>query len=198
MGDENFYQIALKEFDSGNADEGLLAKAWVHANGDESQQKVEYVKLRVTQLKTISIKRAAAAAGVTAKTVARSAAPHVQSMVFFIEKSLVSLIIAGVGVALLASTRGEVNPGAIAGSVLAGMLVIYLLSKVIEWVLLKRVLKNHNVMVALSAAASFIFIFLLWYAAKDKPYAVHPEILANFLLASVIVVFARSSFSRYR
>ena len=45
------YERALLEFDAGEADQGLMAKAFVKANGDETKIKVAYIKLRVAQLK---------------------------------------------------------------------------------------------------------------------------------------------------
>ncbi len=51
MGDESFYELALLEYDAEEADKALLAKAFVKANGDEGKVKIEYIKLRVAQLK---------------------------------------------------------------------------------------------------------------------------------------------------
>lgn len=188
MGDEDFYQAALQEYDSGNADEGLLAKAWVNANGEDSRKKVEYVKLRVSQLKAARIKRTAAVAGSAAKIVA----PSIVGLVFFLAKIVALMLIAAAGVNLLSELTSEPNPGNIVGSVLTGVLVIYLISKLIEWALLKRIVKNRAVMVVLSTVASFILIFALWYSGKDKPYAVHPDLLSNFLLASILLALGRT------
>jgi hypothetical protein len=51
VSDESFFEIAQSEFDSGQADSALKAKAYVMASGDESRVKLEYMKLRVAQLK---------------------------------------------------------------------------------------------------------------------------------------------------
>lgn len=51
MTDEHFYAAALREYESGNSDEGLRAKALVAAGGVDERTKVEYIKLRVDQLK---------------------------------------------------------------------------------------------------------------------------------------------------
>lgn len=51
MTDEIFYAAALHEYESGNIDPGLKAKAYVAADGVKDRIKVEYLKLRVKQLK---------------------------------------------------------------------------------------------------------------------------------------------------
>ena len=51
MDDKSLYERALLEFDAGEADQGLMAKALVKVNGDETKIKVAYIKLRVAQLK---------------------------------------------------------------------------------------------------------------------------------------------------
>ena len=47
----NFYAVAEEEYDGGMVDKGLWSQAIVEAKGDESLRKVEYMKLRVMQLK---------------------------------------------------------------------------------------------------------------------------------------------------
>jgi hypothetical protein len=47
----NFYAIAEEEYENGEIDKGLWSQALVKANGNESLRKVEYMKLRVMQLK---------------------------------------------------------------------------------------------------------------------------------------------------
>ena len=47
-----FYAVAEKEVDDNAVDGGLWSKALIEANGDESLRKIEYMKLRVQQLKT--------------------------------------------------------------------------------------------------------------------------------------------------
>lgn len=189
MGDEDFYQTALQEFDSGNADEGLLAKAWVNANGEESRKKIEYIKLRVSQLKSARVKRTAVAAGAAAKI----AVPGILGLLFFLAKVIALLVIAVTGVVGLLQITSKPNPENTIGSVLAGVLVIYIISKLAEWAFLKRVVKSHPVMVGLSTVVSFLVIFALWHSGKDKPYAVHPSLLLDFLLASVLLIVGRTS-----
>ena len=47
----DFYAIAEEEYENGEIDKGSWSQALVKAKGDESLRKVEYMKLRVMQLK---------------------------------------------------------------------------------------------------------------------------------------------------
>ena len=47
----DLYHIAEEEYDRGEMDKGLESQAYVKAKGDEKLRKVEYIKLRVKQLK---------------------------------------------------------------------------------------------------------------------------------------------------
>jgi hypothetical protein len=49
--DSKFYAISEKEIDKGIIDDGLWSQALVKAKGDENLRKIEYMKLRVKQLK---------------------------------------------------------------------------------------------------------------------------------------------------
>ena len=49
--DSKFYGIREKEIDKGIIDDGLWSQALVKAKGDENLRKIEYMKLRVKQLK---------------------------------------------------------------------------------------------------------------------------------------------------
>jgi hypothetical protein len=49
--DANLYAIAEKEYEDGQINQGLWSQALVKAKGDETLRKVEYMKLRVMQLK---------------------------------------------------------------------------------------------------------------------------------------------------
>ncbi len=192
MGDEDLYQAALKEFESGSADEALLAKAWVNANGEDHRQKVEYVRLRVSQLKAERIKRTFSATGAVAKSVA----PSVLGFAEFSAKIAALVLMFALGVTFLANLWDEVDPGSIAGSVLAGLLVIYLISILIERVLLGRMAMNRSAMICWSATASFLLVFALWYSGIDKSYALHPSFLSTFLLASILLAAGRISLSQ--
>lgn len=49
--DANLYAVAETEYESGQINQGLWSQALVKAKGDETLRKVEYMKLRVMQLK---------------------------------------------------------------------------------------------------------------------------------------------------
>jgi len=188
MSDESYYQMALQEFDEGKADEALLAKAWVHADGDDARKKIEYVKLRVAQLKTAGLRRTAAAAGTAAKIMA----PSLLDLAVFIAKIIALMLVAAACVAVLAQLTGEPSPGKIVGSVLGGILAIYPLSRLIEWALLKRMVGNRRLVVVLSNSVSFLLILALWFSGRGKPYAMHPDLLFSVLLASLLLILART------
>lgn len=49
--DEDYYELASKEIRSGNIREGLWAKAWSQAQGDENKAQAAYIKLRVEAMR---------------------------------------------------------------------------------------------------------------------------------------------------
>lgn len=55
--DEHFYLQATREFESGNLNEALRAKAMALVDDDEQKFKKQYISLRVTQLKKNSTTR---------------------------------------------------------------------------------------------------------------------------------------------
>ncbi|WP_337984176.1 hypothetical protein [Aeromonas caviae] len=77
------------------------------------------------------------------------------------------------------------------GSVLGAMFGIYLISKLLEVVFLKRVLKNRISVILTSTTVSFFLVFVLWYSAIGKPYAQEGISLALYLLASLLLVAVR-------
>lgn len=52
MDDEHLFEIATKEFASGNTNSALLAKARTLAEGNQNQTEFKYIELRVQQIKT--------------------------------------------------------------------------------------------------------------------------------------------------
>lgn len=68
MSDENFFGEATREVSSGVVDEDLLAKARVLAGGDKKSTEIEYIKLRVEQLKSGKRKRLLMTASDIART----------------------------------------------------------------------------------------------------------------------------------
>jgi len=77
------------------------------------------------------------------------------------------------------------------GSILGAMTGIYLLSKLLEWVLLKRVIKSRVSVVLTSTAGSLFLVCSLWYSALGKPYAQGNYFLLSYLLASLLLVAIR-------
>lgn len=49
--DNEYYAIAEREVVEGTYDDGLWSRALVEAKGDESKRKIEYINLRVKQLR---------------------------------------------------------------------------------------------------------------------------------------------------
>lgn len=49
--EDRFFALAEEEVDQGRQNKGLWSKALIAANGNESLRKIEYMKLRVAQLK---------------------------------------------------------------------------------------------------------------------------------------------------
>jgi hypothetical protein len=59
VSDEEYYAVAVAEFESGNWDAALLAKAHALACGDTSAEEFEYIRLRVAKLESQNLKFAA-------------------------------------------------------------------------------------------------------------------------------------------
>jgi len=57
MNDELFYKAAADEVRAGNIKEGLWIKCVVQADGDEHKAKINYIKIRVEQLKAQEVQR---------------------------------------------------------------------------------------------------------------------------------------------
>lgn len=77
------------------------------------------------------------------------------------------------------------------GAVLGGMLAIYLLCKVLEWTLLKRIIKTHSTILFLSSAVVFTAICIAWYIKRSEAYAFNPALLIDYFIAAVILPFIR-------
>jgi hypothetical protein len=73
------------------------------------------------------------------------------------------------------------------GELIGGLLVIYLVGKVLELVILKRFIASFRAMVFTSSALVFLAILLLRVGSGD-PNGVFPmAMLVSFLLAAVIL-----------
>lgn len=179
MSNERFYEIALQEFENGGADAGLLAKAFVKSNGDESRKKIEYIKLRVTQLENEKI-----------GNVAKSVAPSLISLIVYVAKITGLIAVIAIMATAIAELRG-IDSGYVIGQILSGIIVIQIIAKSLEWLLLKRFLKNKNIMAALSIAISFFIILIAWHTSQGKPYAINIGLVVNFFFSSISVFAIR-------
>lgn len=83
---------------------------------------------------------------------------------------------------------------AVIGSVIGGMLVIYLLSKLLEWVLLKRIMRSYCSMIYLSSAVVFSTICIAWYIKRNEVYAFQPALLVAYFMAALILPYIRRFF----
>lgn len=84
------------------------------------------------------------------------------------------------------------------GEIIGGMIALYAVGKLLEWIILKRVMLNFPRMAFMSSALVFVGIVILWAANSDKPYAFHPAMLVSYFIASLILPFARVLFFRKR
>jgi fructose-specific phosphotransferase system IIC component len=82
------------------------------------------------------------------------------------------------------------------GAMLGAILAIYVMSRLIEWLLLKRIIASRGMMILVSTATSFFIVCGLWYSALGKPYAQDTGFLLIYLLASVLLTLIRYSKSR--
>jgi fructose-specific phosphotransferase system IIC component len=82
------------------------------------------------------------------------------------------------------------------GAMLGAMLAIYVISRLIEWLLLKRIIASRSMMMVASTAASFLIVCGLWYSALGKPYAQDADFLLIYLLAAVLLTLIRYSRSK--
>ena len=82
------------------------------------------------------------------------------------------------------------------GAILGAMLAIYLISKLIEWVLVKRIVQSRSAMILISTSAALLLVFILWYSALGKPYAQGVNFLLAYLLGSLFLAALRCSRSK--
>lgn len=77
------------------------------------------------------------------------------------------------------------------GGVMGGFLVIYLLCKVIEFALLKRILKNYNAMIFLSSVVIFSTICIAGYIDRNNLHAPGPNLIMICFIAALALPFIR-------
>ena len=87
------------------------------------------------------------------------------------------------------------------GAILGGMLVVYLIGRLLEIILLKRVISSFTTKVFSSAAIVFLGVALLWLSSRGKPYgtsAFNGATLFFFFVAAVLVPLLRSFLHKRR
>ncbi|AZR94606.1 hypothetical protein BBB39_13070 [Bordetella trematum] len=129
------YRIAVEEFDSGNADAGIMAKVWFNTEEQSSQssQKKEYVRLRVEQLKKADRQKIVGSIKTASTPFLKSAA----SLTMLLLKAAACLVIAAATTFIF--SKSEVFELAFAPLV-GAVIAITLVSKPIEWAI-KKVLR---------------------------------------------------------
>ena len=60
------------------------------------------------------------------------------------------------------------------GGVAGLMIALYLLGKIIEWILLKHVLNSYGAMVWSSPSIVFSILLVLWLLSKDRTNTLNP------------------------
>lgn len=78
------------------------------------------------------------------------------------------------------------------GALLGAVAVIYLLSRLVEWVLIKRIVKDPTAVVLISTSSIFVLLLALWLSAQGKPYAQGISSPVAYFLASVLLAFFRA------
>ena len=79
------------------------------------------------------------------------------------------------------------------GAILGAIIAIYLLSKLLEWVLLRWIIKSRVALAVTSTGAIFLGVSTLWFLNLGKPSAQSPSFLIAYLIAFVILIAIRCS-----
>lgn len=77
------------------------------------------------------------------------------------------------------------------GAIIGGLIIFYIIGKVIEWAVLKRVFDNYRIMFWASSLSVFAIIFTLWFFKRDKAYAFHPAMFIDYAIAGTILPIIR-------
>ena len=76
------------------------------------------------------------------------------------------------------------------GTVLGASVAIYLLSRIIELILI-RIIKNPSTIIIVSTSIIFICLLTLWLSALGKPQAQGISSLLAYFFASIFLAFFR-------
>ena len=79
------------------------------------------------------------------------------------------------------------------GALLGAMLVIYLASRLIEWIAIKRMIASHRLAILTSTSIALCFVFILWFAALGKPYAQGQNFIFAYILGAILLIPIRIS-----
>lgn len=82
------------------------------------------------------------------------------------------------------------------GAVIGGMIAFYLIGKLLEWAIIKRVVKSYPAMVWLSSLIALAAIALLWYARREEAFAFHPAMFIDYTIAALLLPVVRTLWRR--
>lgn len=74
------------------------------------------------------------------------------------------------------------------GSIIGGLICIYLIGKLLEWLFFKRFLKNSNHVIIAGSFAGFLVVFLLW---ATSPTVVVGFSITSFFIAAILLPIIR-------
>lgn len=86
--------------------------------------------------------------------------------------------------------------GARVGAVIGGMVAFYLIGKLLEWAVIKRVVNSYSTMVWLSSIVTLTAIALLWYSSREEAYAFHPAMFIDYTIAAILLPITRTVWRR--
>lgn len=99
------------------------------------------------------------------------------------------LVVGMYGVLILRGNRQEWKRAM--GEVIGGMLVFYLVGKILEWAILRRVIKNYAAMVSASSLGIFTLVCLAWLSQRHQEHIFHPAMLISYFIAALLLPFVR-------
>lgn len=77
------------------------------------------------------------------------------------------------------------------GAIAGGMIGFYLISKAIEWLILKRIVSKYALMVWISPAAIFSAMLVSYTSNPDGFYAFHPAMFIDYFIAAILLPVIR-------
>lgn len=78
------------------------------------------------------------------------------------------------------------------GAVAGGLIVLYLISKIMEWAVWKRIFESYRPMVWVSSISAFAIIFVLWFSQRDKVYAFNAAMFIDYAIAGITLPIIRT------